>query len=253
MFHNRFFSRKQSPLKSPLIRSLLIGIGIVCGIGIAAMSVPALRNSITPLYTSMFRTYFYSQRQLRSRIVELQTTIAAHDAERALLHSLQAENALLKEGMGRIDTHSGVLAHVLTTPERSMYDTFIIDAGSDDGIVVGQQVVAFNAIALGTVSAVTEHRAVVSLYSTPDNQIVGTAENGIQVALIGRGGGEYEVHMPRSVPFAIGGTINAQSTQPLVLAEIKKIDTDPRDPFQRLIAKAPLNFTYLKWVMVQSE
>ena len=69
--------------------------------------------------------------------------------------------------------------------------------------------------------------------------------------LLGRGNGEYEVHMPRDIRFDVGSIIAYQSSTPTILAQIERIVTDPRDPFQRLLAKAPVNLQALKWVIVK--
>ena len=90
------------------------------------------------------------------------------------------------------------------------------------------------------------------LFSAPGKTTSGTAAgNDVGVTLIGRGGGEYEVRIPRDVEFVVGELIAHQSSTTRVLAEIERIATDPRDPFQRLIAKAPINLQALEWVIVR--
>lgn len=146
----------------------------------------------------------------------------------------------------------GKLAHVLTEPNRSFYDTIVIDGGSTIGIHEGQIAYAFDSVALGTVSAVTPTTATVLLYSAPERETPGTSVGSdVTVTLIGRGGGEYEVRMPRDVRFEVGGMIAQQSINVANLARIEKIVTDPRDPFQRLLAKAPVNLQALKWVIIR--
>jgi cell shape-determining protein MreC len=128
----------------------------------------------------------------------------------------------------------------------------VIDAGSVEGVSIGQHVFAFDSIAVGVVTGLDTHNATVELYSAPGRETTGTATgNNVAVTLIGRGGGEYEVHLPRDVHFDIGESIAYQSTTSAILAQIEKITTDPRDPFQRLLAKAPVNLNALKWVIVK--
>jgi hypothetical protein len=158
----------------------------------------------------------------------------------------------LKKELGRVPGERGILAHVITVPRRSFYDTFVIDAGSVEGVSIGQHVFAFDSIAVGVVTGLDTHNATVELYSAPGRETTGTATgNNVAVTLIGRGGGEYEVHLPRDVHFDIKESIAYQSTTSAILAQIEKITTDPRDPFQRLLAKAPVNLNALKWVIVK--
>jgi cell shape-determining protein MreC len=158
----------------------------------------------------------------------------------------------LKAEFGRSDHIKGVLARVVVPPNRSIYDTIIIDAGVDEGITIGQNVFAFGSIAIGTISDVSTNSSTVSLFSASGRQTAGTTTGSdIAVTLIGRGAGEYEVRMPRDIVFEQGGGISTQSLGVHTIATIQKIVTDPRDPFQRLLAKAPVNLQTMKWVIVK--
>ena len=231
-------------------------VGSIVMLGILVFGVRFLVKShaevLIPLYPDSFDTTLMSRRALVRKLNELQSTLDSYNADNANVSLLKSENQALKAELGRDPESPGILAHVLTVPNRSFYDTFVIDAGSADGIRVDQQVYAFGAIALGAVSSVAEHSAVVTLFSAPSQETSGTAVGSdVSVTLIGRGGGEYEVRMPRDVHFEVGSAIALQSVYPAVLAEVQKIITDPRVPFQRLLAKAPVNLTALKWVVVR--
>ncbi|MBP6904702.1 MAG: hypothetical protein KBB91_01435 [Candidatus Pacebacteria bacterium] len=236
-------------------RSIVRIIAVIGGIFIASLivrtvitrtiaykplaSAPTIINTMLP------------KRVLVKKINELQTTLESYDAERVTTRAVMDENDALKAELGREPRPIGVLAHVLTLPNRSFYDTFVIDGGEENGIVVGQTVYAFDSIALGTVTGVEATSSTVTLFSAADRTTPGTAVGSdVAVTLIGRGGGEYEVRLPRDVRFEVGGIIAYQVTNTAVLAEIERIVTDPRDPFQRLIAKAPVNLQALKWVIV---
>ena len=158
----------------------------------------------------------------------------------------------MKTNLNRRSIIKGILARVIVPPNRSLYDTIILDTGSSDGISIGQTVYAFGSIALGNISDVNENSSTVSLFSSPGRQTSGTTSGSdLTVTLIGRGDGEYEVRMPRDIVFEQGGVISQQSLSVHPLATIEKIVTDPRDPFQRLLAKAPVNLQTLKWVIVK--
>lgn len=245
-------NRNKTTPGSTLIRVGVIIISVVVlFIGVRVL-VKTHAEVIIPLYPNVFDTNAMSRRALVAKVNELQTTLEANNARIDNVTILENENTQLKSELGRDPKPSGVLAHLLTVPNRSFYDTFVIDAGSVEGIRVDQQVYAFNTIALGVVSSVTEHSAVVTLFSAAGRETTGTAVGtDVSVTLIGRGAGEYEVRMPRDVHFEIGSSIALQSIYPSVLATVQKIMTDPRDPFQRLLAKAPINLTALKWVIVR--
>lgn len=230
-------------------------------VAIAAASILALffivraivRRVGTPsLHADEVKEVFESKRALIRKINQLENTVRTYQTQADGYALLQKENDALKAELGRGAAAKGTLARVLTTPERNFYDTLIIDAGSADGIQDGQIAYAFGSIALGTVTSTDTHRSTVQLFSAADRQIFGNAEGSdVALTLIGRGGGEYEVRMPRDMHFEIGETISYQSIHTAVLAKIEKIATDPRDPFQRLLAKAPVNLTALKFVIVR--
>lgn len=206
-----------------------------------------------PVYGDVVSLALDSKQALIKKVISLQGTIAEQHASISELETLQKENENLKAQFGRnIDNNHGILARTIVPPSRSIYDTVIIDAGTEEGIEVDQRVYAFGSVAIGTISNVEPHTSTVLLYSSPNRQTVGTATgNNIAVTLIGRGSGEYEVRMPRDVAFEQGGVISEQSLEVHTLATIEKIITDPRDPFQRLLAKAPVNLQTLKWVIVK--
>ena len=248
---HRRYTRSHTPI---IVVWVIIGIAIVIGLWVGIRALVASRaGHITPVSGQLVAQTLMSKQSLVSRITELETTLASYDARFALADVMRQENELLKKELGRNpDDTKGILAHVLTPPKRSLYDTFIIDAGIRDGVSIGQSVYAFDAIAIGTITDVADTSATVTLYSAPGRESSGTAiGNTTAVTLVGRGGGEYEVRLPRDISFSVGEYITTQSTHTAILAQIEKIISDPRDPFQRLLAKAPTNLQALKWVIVR--
>lgn len=203
--------------------------------------------SATTVYNSLL-----PKKVLVNKITELQTTLESYDAQLTTAKLLASENDALKAELGRVEHIDGVLGHVTTLPNRSIYDTFVIDAGTKEGIVVGQTVYGFGTIALGTITDVALEHATAQLFSASGRETSGSVgPNNVNVTLTGRGGGEYEVRLPRDLQFTTGEVIAYQSVHTAVLASIERIATDPRDPFQKLIAKAPINLQALKWVIVR--
>lgn len=243
-------SRRTVPLSALFLRVALIAVGIVVVFFIIRLIV---RGAGTPaIRADELRKEFSSKRSLVAKIAELENTIATYHEAIQETELLREENESLKAELGRHAAAAGILARVLTPPNRSFYDTVIIDAGSDEGIAEGQIAYAFESIAIGTVASVQPREATVQLFSAPGRETAGTAEgNDTGITLIGRGAGEYEVRMPRDIPFAVGETVSMQSVHAAVLARIEHIATDPRDPFQRLLAKAPVNLNALKFVIVK--
>ncbi len=232
------------------IVAVVLALGIV--ITLTTVFIKPAANNVPILYTDTLNNELLSRRALINKVNAMETTLASYDAHLSTLQQIDTENMALKAELNRPETIKGTLAHVLTMPNRSFYDTMLIDAGEAEGLQAEMVVYAFGSVALGTVTTTTAHTATVQLYSAPGREISGTAVGSdVAVTLVGRGGGEYEVRLPRDVPFTVGATVALQSTIPATLATVEKIITDPRDPFQRLLAKAPVNLQALKWVIVK--
>ncbi len=181
--------------------------------------------------------------------VSLQSQI---DTDTAKITQLTDENKTLKEAFGMVIGVPGILAHVITSPDRSIYDTMLIDAGSAEHIAVGKTVYALDSVALGTVSTVYTHSAVISLFSSVGVQTSGSVVgSGISVVLTGRGSGEYEIRMPRDISFAVGDVIAQQSSDTKILATVEKVTGDSRHPFITVRAKTPVNLQTLPWVIIK--
>lgn len=249
---SRFNVRKKDTARITVIR-------IICVLGLLVLgffltrSFIRKRDVLPPVVSAdVIATSLSSKRGLMKKVIELETTIEGYDARLTKAKAVEQENASLKKEFGRGGIGTGILAHVITLPNRSFYDSFIVDAGQIDGVYDGATVFAFDAVALGTVTRVSERSSVVTLFSAPERQTTGNVlSSDLAITLVGRGGGEYEVRMPRDVSFVVGDIVTMQSTHTAVLAEIKKVMTDPRDPFQKLLAKTPINFTALKWVVIR--
>lgn len=196
---------------------------------------------------------FQSKRASTQKIEELTTLLHAQESSLAELSVLQKENKELKELFGRTSEDPGILANVIALPTQSLYSTLVLDAGSAEGVEQGMVVLAFDATELGIIDSVSEHRSIVLLHSSPGKETSGTivGESDTQVKLIGRGGGEYEVRIPRELVFDPGMLIITQSVFPKPLAQIEHISTDPRDPFQKILAKTPVNIKNTRWVTVK--
>lgn len=242
-------SRKKTRQYTPYI---VIGIIVVILVWWAGSWIRGYRSAIAPVSSEVIDLSVLSKQSLIKKIVSLQSDLEHARVSENQQHVLEQENASLKAELGRPISKEGTIARIITRPNQSLYDTVIIDAGEENGVSVGKRVYAFGDVALGTISAVENNQATILLFSAPGRETSGTVtNNNATVTLIGRGGGEYEIRMPRDVLFQEGATITEQSIHSVPLAIIQKIISDPRDPFQRLLAKIPLNIQNISWVIVR--
>ena len=116
--------------------------------------------------------------------------------------SLLDENIKLKEILRRKNTQVDmILASILSKPNRSLYDSLIVDAGISDGIVLGAWVFAYGNVPIGYVAEAYENSSKIILFSNSGEKteviISGLPDckvsKDVFVQIIGRGGGNFEM------------------------------------------------------------
>jgi cell shape-determining protein MreC len=164
------------------------------------------------------------------------------------------DNVALRQALGRGAIDRNMIAGViLSKPNASPYDTLIIDIGTSDGLASGDMVFADNTVPIGTIDSVYGKSALVKLFSTSGLVTKVVTHGGIYIDATGQGGGNFQVTLPRDVAIAEGNTLSLPNLVPEVLATVTKIVSDPRDPFQKILAISPVNIQELKFVEVERQ
>ncbi len=183
---------------------------------------------------------------LRNRNNELLLSMADYNI-------LKTENDSLKEMLGRKpEKENFILGIILAKPNRSPYDTIIIDGGMNASMYKGQEVFAGFSIPIGVISEIYNNTALVKLYSSPgetlEAQIEGTNAS---VELLGRGGGNFEMMITKELNIIQGTQVIIPHLSSRVVAVVADIVSDDRSPMQKVILKSPVNIQELKWVEVK--
>jgi cell shape-determining protein MreC len=144
-----------------------------------------------------------------------------------------------------------VLAAVLTKPPQSMYDTLVLDAGENLGIVVGGQVTLSDAATLGVIDEVFGRTSRAKLFSSVDTETPAVIDRtDLSVTLIGRGAGNFEIRLPQEVDIMKGDVIRLPGMTPSVVATVVEVESNPTNSFKRVFCKMPINIAELRWVSV---
>ena len=140
------------------------------------------------------------------------------------------------------------MATLLANPSRSPYDTLILDAGKRDGVLLGDLVIAGDSVIIGSVSRVSQTTSVAVLFSAPQvvtDVIVG---GDIRTQAYGRGGGNFEIRVPRDQEVSIGAPVIFPLLSPKVFGFIEEVYVSPADSFQTLLFQMPVNVFMLERV-----
>lgn len=200
-----------------------------------------------------FTSYFLFKNSLYKENLDLKAQIEKDIADRANYYSVLQENTDLKETLGRKKEGSKmVLGAILTKPNQNPYDTVVLDIGSNLGLKEGDKVFAFGDIPVGRIVEVYPNSSRVTLFSTSGEktQVVFSNSNTF-FEIIGRGGGNFEMIIPRDFKLLKYDQVVLPGITPYIVASVETVISDPRDSFQKALLVAPVNIQNLKFLEVE--
>ncbi|NQV93067.1 rod shape-determining protein MreC [Candidatus Kaiserbacteria bacterium] len=168
---------------------------------------------------------------------------------------IRKENEYFRQILNRDGSPELVVAAILARPNRTLYDTFIVDVGRRDGVVQDALVFGIGGVTIGSVDEVFAHTSRISLYSTPGRKtevLLGDAGTElVSVEAVGRGGGDFEMHIPRGIEVFEGHAVYSSSLGGSIFGVIEEIITIPSDPFQTILFSSPINIQSLHVVSIE--
>ncbi len=182
----------------------------------------------------------------------LKSQLQADQAELVGFQVTADENSKLQSELSYLPNPTATIeARVLGGANESLNNTMIIDQGSDHGVAVGQLVTAQGTVGLGKVASVTSTTATIMLFSGPQfsGDLLMQSQN-ITVPAIGKGGGNFEIHIPREIKVTDGDLLAFPDMPDIAVGVVKSLIFDSRDPFQTVLASVPVNIQELSFVEV---
>lgn len=228
-----------SPLRGPAERAVLFAAGPFL----------SLRNAIAHGIGTFFETFrsttalIEKNRALSARIAELEVRVLDRNM-------LAEERDELRSLLGREPGAEGVLAAVLASPGSSPYDTLVLDVGTEERVSDGDRVFMGDNVVIGTISQAYEHASRAALFSTPGN-VVDAVIPGFDIftTATGRGGGTFEMVIPRDIAMNMGDPILLAGTS-RILGVVYGIEQKESDPFKKIYFRTPFNPSTLRFVRV---
>ncbi len=199
------------------------------------------------------KAFFISKNSLYRQNEDLQSQLKGDEARMSNYNSILAENIQLKEILGRKkDKTSMVLGAILSKPNQSLYDTLVIDAGAKQGLQIGDMVFAAG-VPIGRVAEVYGSSSKIILFSSPGEKTQVVINKNVFMQVVGRGGGNFEMVLPRDFTLAKGDQVVLPGLAPNLLGIVQTIISDPRDPFVKALLTSPVNVQELKFVEVERQ
>jgi cell shape-determining protein MreC len=201
---------------------------------------------------SNIKSYFFSKKSLFLENENLKAQISESEADRANYSSVVAENENLKEILGRKNTNKNIiLAAILAKPNQSLFDTLIVDVGEKNGVKIGDMVFALGNVPIGRIAEIYPNSSKVILFSNAGEKTQVVISGGqVFMEIVGRGGGNFEMIIPRDLTLEKGNQVTMPGINPYVLAVVETIISDPRDPFTKVLLACPINIQELKFVQI---
>lgn len=238
----------------------LVVIIFLLGYGFFSLFNSSILIGVTPLWnlrneiinkSQDFASFFSSRNSLVEENRSLKDKLAAEESLLYSYRTLETTNERLLQELGRLPTEVKVAAGVMMRPPQSLYDVLVIDAGSKEGIVISNQVILPFGVGLGTISKVNRDSSEVTLYTSYGIKTEAVLERGeVPVTLIGQGGGNFIIELPRDIPSEVGDRVLSYGLSPRLLGVVEEISAQSTDSFKRVLVKTPQSFYSLRFVYV---
>ncbi len=185
-----------------------------------------------------------------------QNNLLRQDLEALRVKEMEfAQMKVLYEDIRGLSTTSAsvakTLARVLSKPPFTPYDSFVVDVGSDSGIEVGDLVYAHNALAIGRISHVAESMSTVTLFSSGGEvQEFEVLRTGTSVEAYGKGGGNFELYVPKDFDVVEGDVLQEPSSGLSAVATVYSVDKTSQNSFKKVYARVPLPVFQSRFVLI---
>src|SRR3989344_1907896 len=236
---NEFSYRSLHGAKEGRRLLLFTTLVVLVVLGVDLASHGAVRSTVRSFSASVLRAVapvrdsilssgtFAGRRELAAQMERLEEERARLSERAAAYEILKRENATLRALLHMSEVRGGVGAAILSSGT-SPYGTLLIDAGTDDGVLVGDIAISEGGVAIDVIIA------------------------GSPTILDGRGGGNARAKLPRGVEVALGEPVYAPSARSLAVGIVGSIESDPSLAEQTLYVSIPVGFDGLRYLYVVS-
>ena len=147
----------------------------------------------------------------------------------------------------------GILAGVVAHPPESPYDTLVLAAGAQEGVLLGMEAFGAGGVPIGVVSSVLQHFSRVTLFSAPGMVTSGwVGHASLPLTITGAGGGAMQASIARSAAIAPGDVVFVPGPGMLPIGSVVRIDSDPLSPGVTVRIMPAINLFTVAWVELRA-
>jgi cell shape-determining protein MreC len=199
---------------------------------------------------------FSSKAALQKENEDLKEALASTTAALADRNLLYSQNLFIKNQFGRDVAPHVILAGVLMRPPYVPYDTLLIDAGSVQGVAVGDLVSAGGTTVIGRVSTVYNEQSRATLFSAAGEsyqallQLSAQAGVSVPVSVVGQGAGSMSTEVPAGTRVSIGDNVILAGIAAPFVGSVSHIDLRDGQSFETVYIQLPVDLFSLQYIEV---
>jgi len=217
---------------------------------VRTLSVPMMRMT-SGVWTAITGSGFFSSRAALEKTIAIQREEIARLQEQASTYNLiKQENDQLRALVALTSSSPGITAPIISSFTSSPYGTFIIGAGSADGIRAGSLVISPGGFVVGRVSEVSEHASLVTQLFAPGASIDALIDNA-PVVVEGSGGQNAKTRIAHGITVREGDPVSAPSLRGREIGIVAKVDSTAGGAYSNVYIGLPVNLAGLQFVYVE--
>lgn len=150
----------------------------------------------------------------------------------------------LEKNFGRLKFYEAepIIARITFRPPEVFFDSFVLDAGENDGVKKNMKVIAYGEIFIGRIEKVFPNTSLVSLLSKfnyEENVIL--EKSGSAVIMKGNANHEMVIELPGSFGVEVGELVYTLTPKPYLIGIVEKIEYQEANPLKKIFIKFPFN------------
>ncbi len=191
---------------------------------------------------------FASHKALVFENLQLKSELAAYHLKDNVYASMADENKKLRQLTNLAERLPGRATAIISSVHASPYGTFLIAAGSNDGVSAGSVVYAGDGYAIGIVSSVDTHTSLIKELFAP-NATIQAVTGTTPLVFQGQGDGNARAQAPRESVIKVGDIVRAPSVN-APIGIVGKVISGPTDSYSAIYIRVPDNLQTLSFVYV---
>ena len=194
--------------------------------------------------------YLRSQSSLAQENATLTSRLKVLEERAALASSALDEISTLKRVVNLAESAKGTAAPIVSSVVASPYGTFLVGAGSSEGIVVGSYVLSPEGFAVARISSVRLHDATALELFVSGSTIPGVVGTSTPLTVRGVGSNNAKASVPHSLSVAVGDVVVSSEVEGRPIGVVGHIDQNPSSADMTVYIGLPVNIAVLEYVYI---